>query len=176
MKSLLLLGAALLLALPVQAQNTDQSLKHEFRGAWIATVTALDFPASTNPASQQSELVGMLDRLKAAGINAVIFQVRPESDALYPTELAPWSRWLTGMQGRPPSPMYDPLQFAIDEAHKRGMEIHAWFNPYRVQRTVGNYPLDSTHVSIRHPEWTFIRGTGSGLVGIATPASQPRPG
>lgn len=133
--------------------------KHEFRGAWIASVVNLDWPKTTNVAAQQSSLIRMLDEFQESGINAVFFQIRPESDALYSSEIEPWSRWLTGQQGRAPSPLYDPLTFAIDEAHKRGMELHAWFNPYRVQRQVGSYALDPQHISQRHPEWTFTVNT-----------------
>lgn len=133
--------------------------KHEFRGAWVASVTNLDWPvrgASTE--AQQEQLRDILDGLQEVGINAVIFQVRPEADALYDSELEPWSYWLTGEQGTAPEPYYDPLQFAIQEAHARGMELHAWFNPYRAERVVGDYPLDENHVASRHPEWTFSIG------------------
>ncbi len=127
--------------------------KREFRGAWIATVINLDWPQSSIVATQQQQLIDILDELKAAGINAVFFQIRAESDALYDSPIDPWSIWLTGAQGRPPSPYYDPLEFAIEEAHRRGMELHAWINPYRAERNRGNYSLDSTHVVRRHPEW-----------------------
>lgn len=135
--------------------------KHEFRGAWIATVVNLDWPTSrgTNAALQQGRLVEMLDKLKDAGINAVFFQVRSECDAMYASEIEPWSYWLTGEQGRAPEPVYDPLAFAIEEAHKRGMELHAWFNPYRSVRNTNGYAQDTTHVSVRHPEWILTFGT-----------------
>jgi len=143
---------------PAAAQSADPP-KHEFRGAWIASVTNLDWPKTTNPAAQQTDLVRILDEFQASGINAVFFQIRPEVDAFYPSDTEPWSRWLTGAQGRAPEPFYDPLAFAIEEAHKRGMELHAWFNPYRVERQVGNYPLDPQNIASRHPEWTFTVGT-----------------
>lgn len=141
--------------------SAQPSLKHEFRGAWIATVLNLDWPTSrgTNAALQQERLVDMLDKLKAAGINAVFFQVRSECDAMYASEIEPWSYWLTGEQGRAPEPFYDPLAFALEEAHKRGMELHAWFNPYRTVRNTNSYTQDTTHVSVRHPEWTLTFGT-----------------
>ncbi|MCX6138153.1 MAG: family 10 glycosylhydrolase [Ignavibacteriales bacterium] len=128
--------------------------KREFRGAWLATVANLDWPTSgASPSSQQAALIGILDRLKTNGINAVIFQIRPECDALYPSAIEPWSRWLTGTQGVAPNPLWDPLQFAIDESHKRGMELHAWFNPYRAEKAIGAYPLAASHVVNMHPDW-----------------------
>jgi uncharacterized lipoprotein YddW (UPF0748 family) len=154
----------LLLHLTVAAQ-TDP--KRECRAAWVATVTNLDWPtAGTSVTRQQSDLIAILDTLRKAGFNTVIFQVRPECDALYISTLEPWSKWLTGSQGTAPSPLWDPLQFAIDETHKRGMELHAWFNPYRAEKSVGNYSLASGHVVNQHPEWILsfarvINGDGS---------------
>ncbi len=135
--------------------------KREFRAAWIATVVNLDWPSvrGADPNIQRSQLVVILDGLKLAGINAVVFQIRPECDAFYPSLLEPWSYWLTGQQGKAPSSPFDPLQFAIDEAHKRGMELHAWFNPYRAERSAGNYALDARHVSVLHPDWVIQMGT-----------------
>lgn len=154
----LLLAAILFQAITLNAQTGN--LKREFRGAWIATVTNIDWPvkgASTN--SQKQDLIRILDGLKLVNVNAVMFQMRPECDALYNSSIEPWSYWLTGVQGKAPEPFYDPLQFAIEEAHKRGMELHAWFNPYRVERNVGNYTTASNHISKTHPEWTFTKGT-----------------
>jgi len=140
------------------AQSTNP--KREFRGAWIATVANIDWPTKgASTASQKQTLINILDRLKAININAVMFQIRPECDALYNSTIEPWSYWLTGVQGQPPNPFYDPLQFAIEESHKRGIELHAWFNPYRVERIVGNYTTALNHVSRTHPEWTFTKGT-----------------
>ena len=129
--------------------------KRELRGAWIATVKNIDWPSSNNETTdqQKNELIDLLDKLKSAGINAVYFQVRTECDALYKSKYEPWSYWLTGQQGKAPKPFYDPLKFAIEEAHKRGIEFHAWFNPYRAIRQVGDYQISSEHVSIKHPEW-----------------------
>ncbi len=131
--------------------------KREFRAAWIATVVNLDWPANptTGTAAQKEELITLLDELKEVGINVVIFQVRPECDALYDSPYEPWSYWLTGSQGSPPSPYYDPLEFAIEEAHARGMELHAWFNPYRSVREEGTYTLSPDHIYSEHPEWHF---------------------
>ncbi|MCG3120646.1 MAG: hypothetical protein ALAOOOJD_03427 [bacterium] len=133
----------------------DNNPKYEFRGAWIATVINLDWPSAPglNAGTQRAELIRLLDELQAAGINAVMFQVRSECDAMYASALEPWSYWLTGAQGQPPSPFYDPLEFAVQEAHKRGMELHAWFNPYRSVREVGSYTNAANHVSVLHPDW-----------------------
>jgi uncharacterized lipoprotein YddW (UPF0748 family) len=138
--------------------------KREFRGVWVATVDDIDWPLHKGepPAVQQQELVSMLDNLKSTGINAVIFQVRPECDALYRSSIEPWSYWLTGEQGKAPSPMWDPLRFAIEEAHKRGMELHAWFNPYRAVKSSlgrGNYQLAPNHVAVQHPDWILTFGS-----------------
>jgi len=129
--------------------------KREMRAAWIATVTNIDWPTSNISSTyiQKQELINLLDELKQDGINTVIFQVRSECDAMYSSGIDPWSYWLTGSQGTAPYPYYDPLEFAIDEAHKRGMELHAWFNPYRAERSVGNYPKASNHVTVQHPDW-----------------------
>lgn len=135
--------------------------KREIRAAWIATVTNLDWPTSPggDPQVQRNQLTTILDNLKALGINAVVFQVRPECDALYASSIDPWSYWLSGVQGVAPNPFYDPLEFAVQEAHNRGMELHAWFNPYRSVRAVGSYPNSPGHVSVLHPEWNITIGT-----------------
>jgi uncharacterized lipoprotein YddW (UPF0748 family) len=127
--------------------------KREFRGAWLATVANIDWPRSPSdpPDLQKTQLTTLLDALRASGISSVIFQVRPECDAFYQSSIEPWSYYLTGTQGLAAS--YDPLQFAVDEAHKRGMELHAWFNPYRAVRVIGLFPLASNHVSVVHPDW-----------------------
>lgn len=124
-------------------------LAREFRGAWIATVHNIDWPSAKglSSASQQSELRAILDKVSALKMNAVVFQVRPMCDALYQSEIEPWSPWLTGTMGR--SPGYDPLAFCIKEAHARGIEVHAWFNPFRAlsnnsQETCGNHISRST--------------------------------
>lgn len=139
------------------AQQTPPP-KYEFRGAWIATVINLDWPAQGASSDyQKAQLRNIMTRLKDAGINAVFFQVRSEADAMYESGLEPWSFWLTGRQGRAPNPFYDPLRFAIEEAHKHGMELHAWFNPYRAERGSG-YSNASSHVTITHPEWIYRAG------------------
>ena len=126
-KTFIVLAALLLNVFAFSAQTV--SPKREFRGAWIQCVNGQfqGMPAET----MKQTLLKQLDNLQGAGINAIIFQVRAEADALYKSSYEPWSRFLTGIQGVQPSPTWDPLQFMIEECHKRGMELHAWINPYR---------------------------------------------
>ncbi|HJQ21922.1 MAG TPA: family 10 glycosylhydrolase [Gemmatimonadaceae bacterium] len=132
------------------------AVKREFRGLWVATVTNMDWPSrpGLSTADQQRELLAILDRAAQLRMNAIIFQVRPEADALYASPYEPWSRFLTGVQGQAPQPLWDPLAFAVSEAHKRGLELHAWFNPYRAA-----YWKDSararSHVSRQKP-WLVV--------------------
>jgi len=144
---------------PAMPEVDDNFPKRDLRGAWVASVYNIDWPTSGNntPTQQQAQLTRTLDTLAKSGINTVFLQIRPESDALYQSSLEPWSYWLTGTQGTAPSPFWDPLTFAIDEAHKRGMELHAWINPYRAKQ--GTPVLHSSHVASVHPEWTFVAGT-----------------
>ncbi len=125
----------------------------EFRGVWVATVGNIDWPSrpGLSTAEQQKEAIQILDRCVATKMNAVIFQVRTACDALYDSKLEPWSRVLSGVEGQAPDPYYDPLKFWCDEAHKRGLELHAWFNPYRA-RPEGKYPHADSHISKTHPE------------------------
>jgi uncharacterized lipoprotein YddW (UPF0748 family) len=162
------LAAALLasavFAPAVHAQDVQASPKHELRGVWISTHLSLDWPNRTQtPAQQRAALAAILDHNKATGMNAVFFQVRSQADAMYPSDLEPWSYYLTNNQGSAPAPFWDPLAYAIDETHKRGMEFHAWINPYRA---VANTATESntaqyasTHVSRTHPEWLLTVGT-----------------
>jgi len=129
--------------------------KREFRGAWIATVTNIDWPAS----NAQTAMSVLLDSLKNVGINAIFFQVRPSCDAFYASSIEPWSEWLTGTQGQAPNPLFDPLQFMIDACRSRGMEIHAWFNPYRAVLDTTRSNISGTHVSVLHPDWLLTSGT-----------------
>ena len=101
---------------------------------------------------QQDELVALLDRAAALRLNAVILQVRPAADALYASPYEPWSEYLTGRMGRAPDPYYDPLEFAVNEAHKRGLELHAWFNPYRARHPSAKSPISADHISRTNPE------------------------
>lgn len=134
--------------------------KYEFRGAWVATVTNIDWPSAGNYNTelQKAEFINLLDMHQSNGLNAVIVQVRPSTDAFYPSPYEPWSEWLTGKQGRPPSPYYDPLEFMIAETHKRGMEFHAWCNPYRAEFSLGKSSISVTHITRLHPEWFIVYG------------------
>ena len=129
----------------------------EFRGAWVATVANLDWPSKPglSVAEQKAELIALLDRAVQLKLNAVIFQVRPACDAMYASPLEPWSEYLTGTMGKAPAPFYDPLAFAIAEAHQRGLELHAWFNPFRVRNPDAKSPAAPNHISKTHPE--FVR-------------------
>ncbi len=151
----LLINLVVILFLVIEIHSQSSYPKRELRGAWIATVKNIDWPTSNLESSddQKKELIDLLDKLKSAGINAVYFQVRTECDALYKSNIEPWSYWITGKQGKAPEPFYDPLAFAIKESHKRGIEFHAWFNPYRAVRQVGDYQISPEHVSKKHPEW-----------------------
>lgn len=133
---------------------------YEFRAAWVATVENIDWPSPGNydSESQKAEYIKLLDMHKRNGMNAVIVQVRPATDAFYPSPNEPWSQWLTGTQGKPPAPYYDPLEFMISEAHKRGMEFHAWCNPYRAEFRVGRSSIAPTHITRLHPEWFVTYG------------------
>lgn len=132
--------------------------KDEFRAAWIATVDNIDWPSkgNTNVDSQKAEFIRILDMHKQNGLNAVIVQVRPATDAFYPSSLEPWSQWLTGTQGVPPQKNYDPLQFMVDEAHKRGFEFHAWCNPYRAIFKNDSTVIAPNHITKIFPQW-FVR-------------------
>lgn len=134
---------------------------YEFRGVWIATVDNIDWPrrGDYDPESQKADFIRMLDMHQRNGMNAVVVQVRPASDAFYPSPYEPWSQWLTGRQGRPPAPFYDPLQFMVEETHKRGMEFHAWLNPYRANFSVGKASIAPSHITKVHPEWFLKYGS-----------------
>ncbi len=128
-------------------------VEREFRAVWIASVSNIDWPSERGlPVEQQkAELRTHFDLVQALNMNAVIFQIRPAADALYKSELEPWSEYLTGKQGKAPDPLYDPLQFAVEEAHRRGLELHAWFNPFRAMHPSARSELDSTHVYYTKP-------------------------
>ena len=127
--------------------------RREFRGVWVATARNVDWPSKPrlSTTQQQDEFLAILDRAAQTGFNAVIFQVRPEGDAFYQSDLEPWSEYLTGRQGRAPLPFWDPLAFAVKEAHARGMELHAWFNPYRAKEPNMKGPLASWSFAKRNP-------------------------
>ena len=152
--------------------NAQQAPKREVRGAWIATFSNIDWPRSrTTPVVlKRQELLAILDHHQATGINTIYFQIRSQCDAMYASTIEPWSADLTGTQGAPPletglgdppsTKVWDPLTFIIEECHKRGMELHAWMNPYRA---VNNYngisAFAANHVAKVHPEWLLSQGT-----------------
>lgn len=143
---LLLLAFVAMLASNLSAKQSEFP-KREFRGAWIQAVNGQFM--NMNEAQMKQYLVTMLDNLKRANVNAIIFQVRVEGDALYESKLEPWTRYITGKQGK--SPGWDPLAFMVEESHKRNMELHAWINPYRA-RTKGTTKVAPNHQSAMHPE------------------------
>ncbi|AVR94474.1 glycoside hydrolase family 10 protein [Pseudoduganella armeniaca] len=126
----------------------------EFRAAWVSTVANIDWPSRSNlpPAKQQAEALAILDRAKALNLNAIVLQVRPSADAIYPSSLEPWSEYLTGKQGKEPQPAWDPLQFWVAQAHLRGLELHAWFNPYRARHSAARSPLAKEHIANTQPQ------------------------
>ena len=136
------------------AQADPPLISREFRGAWVASVANIDWPSRPGLSSfeQQAELIAILNRSVALNLNAVILQVRPAADALYDSPYEPWSAYLTGVEGRAPEPYYDPLTFAVDEAHKRGLELHAWFNPYRARHASARGPQARTHINATHAD------------------------
>jgi uncharacterized lipoprotein YddW (UPF0748 family) len=142
------------LSLSLQAQP-----KYEFRGVWIATVDNIDWPPrNSTTEAQKADFIRQLELHKKLGMNAIIAQVRPAADAFYPSPYEPWSQWLTGTQGQPPTPYYDPLQFMVEECHKRGMELHAWLNPYRANFNVNTASIAPGHITRIHPEWFLTYG------------------
>ncbi len=150
--------ALLLHSISILAQTSNP--KREFRGAWIASVANIDWPSRTGLSidALKKELTDMLDAIKLANLNAVFFQVRPECDALYKSSIEPWSYWITGTQGIAPAGDFDPLKFAIEESHKRGIELHAWLNPYRARHASYTYSRTSNHVSNSQPDWILKFG------------------
>ena len=127
--------------------------EREFRAAWVATVGNINWPSKPGLSveEQKSEAIRLLDLLYKNNFNAVVFQVRPHSDAMYPSDLEPWSYYLTGEAGKAPDPYYDPLEFWITEAHARGIELHAWLNPYRAHSPAAGAVTDASIVRT-HPE------------------------
>ena len=128
--------------------------EREFRAAWIATVDNIDFPSSKNLSTdgQKAEIIRILDYAKELKLNAVVFQVRPHCDAFYQSQIEPWSEYLTGKNGTAPAPFYDPLQFVVEEAHRRGILVHAWFNPYRAWHPAAKSEPAANHISRKRPD------------------------
>ena len=134
--------------------------KREMRAVWVATVRNIDWPskAGLTADEQKKELINLLEVHRENGMNAIVFQVRPACDAFYNSSFEPWAQWITGIQGQAPEPFYDPLEMIIEECHKRNMELHAWFNPYRAVVGYEDAILDSSHISVTHPEMVLSYG------------------
>ncbi|MEJ7829939.1 MAG: family 10 glycosylhydrolase, partial [Segetibacter sp.] len=159
MKKFLLFSLLVILSsLNLYAQNSP---KREFRGAWIATYTNIDWPNKTQtPQQQRDAFIVIANHHQQTGMNALFIQVRSQADAMYESAIEPWSADLTGTQGLPPNPFWDPMKFMVDESHKRGMEFHAWINPYRAVGNTANLPnFSPKHVAKQHPEWMLTVGT-----------------
>lgn len=157
----MLRSLAFLLALAVSTVAAEvPELPREFRGAWVASVYNLNWPsrAGLPTVAQQSELRAILEKASELHLNALLLQVRPASDALYSSRMEPWSGFLTGASGRPPEPRWDPLEWAITEAHLRGIELHAWFNPFRAATGAGG-EFAANHITHTHASW--VRRFGS---------------
>src|SRR5215213_33878 len=152
MRLLHLVAGAALLAPRVVASQEPPPIQREFRAIWVATVGNIDWPSKPGLSTwdQQRELLTILDRAVALKLNAIVFQVRPGADALYASPYEPWSQFITGRQGRAPEPPWDPLTFAVEQSHKRGLELHAWFNPYRAAYNRDTLKA-STHISRTDP-------------------------
>jgi len=146
-----------LILIAINISSFSQEAKKEMRGVWVATVKNIDFPSNKllSVEQQKQEFIDMLNKFQEIGINAIFFQVRPAADAFFPSEFEPWSEWLTGKQSKAPEPYYDPLKFMIEETHKRGMEFHAWINPFRAVATIEFADVADNHISNRKPEWFF---------------------
>jgi uncharacterized lipoprotein YddW (UPF0748 family) len=144
-------GCAILKPSTEDSSSSIPPADREFRGVWVATVANIDWPSKPGLSTeeQKREAQVILDSAVALHLNAIVFQVRPHCDAMYESSLEPWSYYLTGTQGLPPEPYYDPLSFWVEESHKRGLELHAWFNPYRAQLPRGGEISDSSIVKKR---------------------------
>ncbi len=135
--------------------------EREFRGAWVASVSNIDWPSKKGLSTdeQKRELVAILEKCRQLKLNVVVLQVRPACDALYNSRLEPWSEYMTGIQGQAPSPLWDPLEYAVKEAHARGLELHAWFNPFRARHSSAATKLSSKHISKTRPAWAKSYGS-----------------
>ena len=144
----------------VPSTETPPLPSREFRGVWVATVNNIDWPSrpGLSTAQQQAELITLLDKAVALRLNAILFQVRPACDSFYDSKIEPWSEYLTGTMGQPPQPYYDPLALITQEAHRRGLELHAWFNPFRARHQATQGPLAARHIARTHPQWVKSYG------------------
>lgn len=149
--------------------------KDEFRGIWVTTQHNIDFPAAKSAAEFRRNFLRVADNVRAAGFNALIFQIRPNNDAFYPSIWNPWSRFLSGTEGKPLDPAFDPLEFMIRESHRRGLEFHAWINPYRLaftkHRSVAQFvrTLSPKNYAAMHPEWVLGIRDGERTMMILNP-------
>jgi uncharacterized lipoprotein YddW (UPF0748 family) len=161
MSRYLIIIILLIMVCPALTAAEPTPLVREFRGVWVATVANIDWPSKRGlpAAKQKAELIAILDQAVELKLNAIVFQVRPMADALYESKLEPWSEYLTGKLGE--SPGYDPLVFAIQEAHARGLELHAWFNPYRARHPSAQSPAPPNHITRRRPDLAKPYGTHS---------------
>ena len=159
-KKLLVIIVLLITVPSISKSQSTEHPKREFRGVWVATVANIDWPSKPGLSAdiQKTELLRILDQHQKTGVNSILFQIRPATDALYGKGRELWSRFLTGNQGQAPVPYYDPLVFAIVEAHKRGMELHAWFNPYRATFNLIDAHTSANHITKQKPEWFFTYG------------------
>lgn len=156
-KNLSIIIASMLFMMLSQELWSQIYPKYELRGAWIATVGNIDWPTSSNLSvdEQKKEMTGLLDLIKQYNMNTVVFQIRPAADAFYMSKYEPWAQWLNGQQGKGPDPFYDPLEYVISECRKRGLDIHAWINPYRALTDTSMVPA-TNHITMLHPEW-FVK-------------------
>ena len=140
--------------------NNDKMIKtkKEMRGVWIASVLNIDWPSKKGLSveEQKQEFIKILDNVKEWNMNAVFVQIKPVGDAFYPSKFSPWSEYLTGVQGK--NPEYDPLEFMIEESHKRNIEFHTWFNPYRLTMSGGIDKLSNDNIGKQRPDWTITYG------------------
>ncbi|KAG4076869.1 hypothetical protein HA402_006579 [Bradysia odoriphaga] len=145
----------------VYANKTVRLPTREHRGTWIATVYNIDWPLSPTASVtvQQDQLKHLVAQISRGGLNAVYFQVRPAGDALYQSNIEPWSRFLTGQNGRAPSPVWDPLQFLISICHPLGIEVHAWINPYRANLSPTSTDLATNHMARVYPQYAYVYNT-----------------
>lgn len=163
----------ILLSLNMSLQSIEP--QREFRANWVATVGNIDWPDTkiTTPGNQtqinaqKAELIYILDKMQAANMNVVFLQIRPMADALYQTQITTWSSYLTGTRGTDPG--YDPLAFAIEEAHKRGMELHGWMNPYRYTNSTTTHP-STDYMQVQHPDWLLSFSTNEKILNPGLPA------
>ncbi|MEA4962362.1 family 10 glycosylhydrolase [Lutispora sp.] len=168
---LIILAAVIAMAIPLNSGYAKAEPLDEkgFSGIWVATVLNIDYPSKPSADAEvlKQEAVKILDDAKRLGMNAVFLQVRPSGDALYKSRFYPWSKYLTGRQGLAPGGGFDPLEFWVAEAHKRGIELHAWINPYRVTKKTISEPkhdinsLDPANPAVRNPDWVVKHGDGN---------------